>query len=487
MSQGISGVVAQPAGPGEGGFLERYFHLRQYGTTVRTEILAGITTFMVMAYIIAVNPAILGRQGPEGWAPGLPVREVATVTCLVAGIMTLAMGLYANRAIAIAPGLGLNAAVAFSLAGSMGLTFPEAMGVIVTEGLIITVLVLLGIRQVVMDAVPLALKKGIAVGIGFFIFFIGLVNAGMIRFLPGPTNTVGSVLELAPLNTWPIFVTIVGLGLMIVLYARGIRASILIGMIAATVVAFIVPGDVATWPDDPWSGPSFALIGDFSFGYWSKLGFLSALLAVFSLMLSDFFDTMGTLVGVGSQAGYLDERGEFPDVNKPLLVDSLAAVAGGVVSASSATSYIESAAGVEVGGRTGLVSVVTGLLFLLALPFVSLVQAIPQAATAPALIFVGFLMIGILSESQDVAAGNISAWQRGITFTDLEEGFPVMLTMMLMPLTFSITNGIGAGFISYVLVKLARGKAREVHPAVYVVAFAFLLYFLRWALFNAKF
>lgn len=335
-----------------------------------------------------------------------------------------------------------------------------------------------------MDA---ALKKGIAVGIGFFIFFIGLVNAGMIRFLPGPTNTVGSVLELAPLNTWSIFVTVVGLGLMIVLYARGIRASILIGILAATVVAFIVPGDVATWPDDPWSGPSFALVGKFSFGYWSKLGFLSALLAVFSLMLSDFFDTMGTLVGVGSQAGYLNERGEFPDVNKPLLVDSLAAVAGGIASASSATSYIESAAGVEVGGRTGLVSVVTGLLFLLALPFVSLVQAIPQAATAPALIFVGFLMIGILSESQDVAAGNISAWQRGINFTDLEEGFPVMLTMMLMPLTFSITNGIGAGFISYVLVKLARGKAREVHPAIYVVAFAFLLYFLRWALFNAKF
>ena len=484
MSQSVD-AGTRPFNAGDGGFLDRFFNLSEHRTTVRTEILAGITTFMVMAYIIAVNPAILGREGPEGWAPGLPVREVATVTCLVAGVMTLAMGLYANRAIAIAPGLGLNAAVAFSLAGSMGLTFPQAMGVIVTEGLIITALVLLGIRQAVMDAVPLALKKGIAVGIGFFILFIGLVNAGMIRFVPGPTGTTGSILELAPLDTWPIFVTVVGLALTIVLYARGIRAAILIGIVASTIVAFIVPGDVASWPDDPWSGPSFDLVGEFSFGFWGELGFLSALLAVFSLMLSDFFDTMGTLVGIGSQAGYLNERGEFPDVNKPLLVDSLAAVAGGAVSASSATSYIESAAGVEVGGRTGLVSVVTGLLFLLALPFVSLVQAIPQAATAPALIFVGFLMVGIISEAQNT--GEDKTGPRGINFTDLEEGLPVTLTMLFMPLTYSITNGIGVGFISYVLIKLARGKAREVHPAVYAVAAAFLLYFGRWALFDAKF
>ncbi|MGH2531639.1 MAG: NCS2 family permease [Thermomicrobiales bacterium] len=473
MSQGMSGT---------GDILAQRFRLRENGTDLRTEALAGLTTFMVMSYIIAVNPLILNRGGD-----GLPIREVASVTCLVAGLLTIAMGLYTNRALAIAPGLGLNAIVAFTLAGSMGLSFPEAMGVVVTEGIIITLLVLAGVRQIVLDAVPFVLKQAIAVGIGFFILFIGLVNAGMIRFLPGPTGTFGSILELSPLNTWPIFVTVVGLAITIFLYARGIRGAILIGIVASTLVAFLVPDDVAVWPDDPFAGPNFSLIGDVSFGYWGELGILTALLVVFSLLLADFFDTMGTLVGVGSQAGYLNERGEFPDANKPLLIDSLGAVSGGLMSASSATTYIESASGVAVGGRTGLVSVVTGVLFLLALPFVSLVQAVPQAATAPALIFVGFLMVAVLSERETTTADGRTFRTRAIDFGNIEQGLPVVLTMLIMPLTFSITNGIGAGFVSYVLVKIARGKAREVHPGVYVVAAAFLLYFLRWALFDADF
>jgi AGZA family xanthine/uracil permease-like MFS transporter len=478
----MGGLATRGSGGGVESILERRFHLHDHGTNVRTELLAGLTTFMVMSYIIAVNPAILNRGGD-----GLPIREVATVTCLVAGLLSIAMGLYANIAVAMAPGLGLNAIVAFTLAGSMGLSFPEAMGVVVTEGLIITVLVLFGVRQYVLDAVPLVLKKAISVGIGFFILFIGLVNAGLVTFIPGPTGTFGSILELTPLDTWPIFVTIVGLAVTIILYARGVRGAILIGIILATVVAFLVPGDVARWPDKPFEGPDFRLIGDFSFGYWGELGFLTAVLVVLSLMLADFFDTMGTLVGVGSRAGYLTPEGEFPDANKPLLIDSLGAMSGGMMSASSATSYIESAAGVAVGGRTGLVSIVTGILFLLALPFVSLVQAVPQAATAPALIFVGILMVEALSEQETVRRGGLTVRTRGIDFTNLEEGLPVVLTMLIMPLTYSITNGIGAGFISYVLVKLARGKAREVHPGVYVVAAAFLLYFLRWALFDAKF
>ncbi len=248
-----------------------------------------------------------------------------------------------------------------------------------------------------------------------------------------------------------------------------------------------MPGDVTSFPSHPFSGPDFSLVGQFSFNFISKLGILTSVLAVLSFMLADFFDTMGTLIGVGSQAGYLDENGQFPDAEKPLLIDSLAAIAGGAASASSATTYVESAAGVSVGGRTGLVVVVTGLLFLVSLPFVALVEAIPAVATAPALIVVGFLMVGVLSEQESVGPDGSVRKTGAIQFGNIEEGLPVVLTMMVMPFTMSITNGIGVGFVSFVLVKLARGKARQVHPAVYLVAGAFLVYFLRWALFDAKF
>jgi AGZA family xanthine/uracil permease-like MFS transporter len=468
--------------PPAGDALERLFKLGKHGTTVRTEVVAGLTTFIVMSYIVAVNPAILNLGGS-----GLSIRAAATSTCLVAGVMSIAMGLFANRAIALAPGMGINAIVAVTLVGQMGLTFPQAMGVVVAEGLIITALVLLGLRQVVLDAVPLALKQAISVGIGFFILFIGLTNAGVITFITGvPGSEVGTttgLLGMSPLDTWPIFVAVVGLGVTLILIARGVQTGILIGIVAATLVAFVVPGDVASFPAEPFEGPDFGLVGDFSFGFFGELGFLTALLVVFSLMLSDFFDTMGTLVGVGSRAGYLDERGEFPDAQPALLVDSVAAIAGGAASSSSATSYIESVAGVEAGGRTGLVTVVTGLLFLLALPFVSLVEAIPSVATAPALIVVGCLMIGVL----DAGATDGAARLRGVNFNDPEESVPVVLTMLTMAFTYNITNGIGVGFVTWVLMKVARGKAGAVHPALYVVAGAFLLYFLRFALFDAEF
>lgn len=466
----IGGASGLPGGAGD--VLERLFRLREHGTTVRSELIGGVTTFMVMSYIIAVNPGILSLGGD-----GLPVRAVATSTCLVAGIFSIAMGLYANRAIAIAPGLGLNAVVAFTLVGSMGLTFPEAMGVVVAEGIIITALVLLGLRQVVLEVIPTSLKQAISVGIGFFILYIGLTNAGIVGFETG-------LPAMLPLDTWPIFVTVVGLAVTLALVARGIHAGILVGIVVATIVAFIVPGDVAVWPDDPFRGPDFDLVGEFSFGFIGELGFLTALLVVLSLMLSDFFDTMGTLVGVGARAGYLDAEGNLPDAQKPLMVDSLAALGGGVASSSSATSYIESIAGVEAGGRTGLVSVVTGALFLLALPFVNMVSAVPVVATAPALIVVGCLMVGVLSE---YGAGDQERRHRVVDFGDPEVGIPMVLTMLIMPFTYNITNGIGAGFVSYVLIRVARGKGREVHPFLYVVAGAFLLYFLRWALFDAEF
>ncbi len=478
--------MAAEAAPG---FLEKQFKLSKLGTNVQTEVIAGLTTFMVMSYIIAVNPATLSFNGE------LTMTQVATVTCLVAGVMSIIMGLYTNRAIAIAPGLGINAIVAYTLVGSMGLSFPEAMGVVVTEGIVITILVLTGVRQYVLEVVPSILKKAISVGIGLFILFLGLVNAGVIRFhtgaIPNEDGTYNTEfgtftgrLDIAPLDTWPIFVAMLGLLVIIVLMARGVKAAIFWGIVVSTVAAFIVPGNVTSMPDEPFQGPDFSLVGEFSFGYWTELGILTSILVVISLMLTDFFDTMGTLIGVGAQAGYLDEDGELPEAEKPLLVDSVAAIAGGVVSSSSATSYVESAAGVSVGGRSGLVVVVTGILFLLALPFVALVEAIPGVATAPALIVVGLLMMNVLSEDDGV---DKEGRKRGIDFSNMEDAFPVALTMLIMPFTFNITYGIGAGFVSYVVIKVARGKAREVHPAMYVIGLLFLLYFLRWALFGAEF
>lgn len=466
-----------------GGWLEKQFKLSALGTSVRTEFIAGLTTFMVMAYIIFVNPATLNMGGA-----GLDIHQVATVTCLVAGVMSIAMGLYTNRAVAIAPGLGINAIVAFTLVGSMGLTFPQAMGVVVTEGIIVTILVLTGVRRYVLEIVPVILKKAIGVGIGLFILFLGLKNAGVIMFHSGvfdgsESSTLGR-LDLAPLNNWPVFVAMIGLLAIILLMARGVRAAIFWGMIIATLVAYIVPGDVAVFPSDPFSGPDFALVGEFSFGFWGELGILTGFLVVISLLMTDFFDTMGTLIAVGSQADYLDEKGELPEADKPLLVDSLAAVAGGMLSASSATSYIESTAGVSVGGRSGLTVVFTGLFFLLALPFVALVGAVPAVATAPALIVVGLLMMNVLADEE---GHDRSGQRKGIDWNNMEDAFPVALTMLIMPFTFNITYGIGAGFVSYVLIKVARGKAGQVHPAMYGVALLFLLYFLRWALFDATF
>lgn len=454
------------------GWLDRQFKLTELGTNVGTEVLAGLTTFMVMAYIIFVNPNTLTFNGD------LTVPQVATVTCLVAGVMSILMGLYTNRAIGMAPGLGLNAIVAYTLVGAMGLSFPEAMGVVVTEGLLITLLVVTGVRQYVLEMVPLVLKKAISVGIGAFILFLGLRSAGILTFY-GPETGPPGRLDMTPLNTWPIFVAIVGLLAMIVMLARGVRASIFWGIVIATIVAFIVPGDVTSLPNDPMSGPDFSLVGDFSFNYISKLGILTSFLVVISLMLTDFFDTMGTLIGVGAQAGYLTPDGELPEAEKPLLIDSLGAVAGGAVSASSATSYVESTAGVAAGGRSGLVVVVTGLMFLLAMPFVGLVGIVPAVATAPALIIVGLMMMSTLAADAD--------GRHGVDWDDMEQAFPIGLTMLLMPFTMNITYGIGAGFISYVLIKLARGKARDVSLAMYIIAVLFLLYFMRFVLFDAQF
>jgi AGZA family xanthine/uracil permease-like MFS transporter len=365
--------------------LDRYFRFAEHETTLARDTMAGVTTFFVMSYIIFVNPQILSFAGIEGLQErGLPFDQVLAVTCLVAGVMTIAMGLYTNRAYAIAPGLGLNAVVAFSLVANEGLSFPAAMGLIVVEGIAVTVFVLTGLRERVMDAIPLDLKKAIAIGIGLFIAFIGLENAGIV--VQGEP-----LVDLAPLTTWPILVAIFGLVLTIALRARGVRGDLLIGIVAATVIATIVNeasgNDAgftagATWPDDVYDSPDLSLLGNFNFDAFTELALLSAVIWAFSLFMADFFDTMGTLVGVGKQAGYLDENGRLPEIRKPLLVDSLAAVAGGAASSSSATTYIESASGVSVGGRTGWVAVVCGTLFLPFMFFAPVIGMVPPEATA---------------------------------------------------------------------------------------------------------
>ncbi|MDQ3956089.1 MAG: NCS2 family permease [Actinomycetota bacterium] len=451
------------------GGLDGYFGITERGSTARTEVIAGLTTFMTMAYILFVNPAILSVPDRNGFV--LPAAAVLTVTALAAGLTTLAMGAYARYPFAIAAGLGLNGIVAQTLVVSYQLTWPEAMGVIVLEGLIILVLVLTKFRQAVMDAVPLPLKHAIPVGIGLFITIIGFVDAGITtRREFGPPLQFGTAGEL---QGWPIGVFVAGLLLTIYLYTRGLRAALLIGILASTVLAVIVNeaflnGEgfegAANWGSlvKVPGGDDFSLIGDFSFGFFAEMGIIAAVLAVFSIMLSDFFDTMGTAIGLGREANLLDSAGRLPDIDRVLVVDSAAAAVGGAFSASSNTTFIESASGIAAGGRTGLTAVVTGVLFLLSILFSPLAEIVPLQAAAPALVIVGFLMMTVVRE---------------IPWDDIEVAIPAFLTIVVMPFTYSITNGVGAGFVSYVFIKLTRGKAAEVRPMMWVAAIAFLVYF----------
>jgi len=449
--------------------LDRYFELRQRGATLGGEIRGGLTTFMVMAYIIFVNPAILSFAGiPSLQGQGPPFPAVQAATCLVAGIMTIAMGLASNYPLALAAGMGLNAAVAFQLIAGLKLPWQAAMGVVFLEGIILTALVLTGFREAIMDAIPLSLKRAISVGIGLFILFIGLVSAGIVR--PGPP---GVPVTLGELTAPPVAVALFGLFFTLWLQARRIGAGLLVGILATTALAiavnawtggraFPLPGQ-AVLPTSVVALPDFSTLGaGLDLSVFARIGAVVAVVSVFSLMLSDFFDTMGTVIGIGGEAGWLTADGKLPRLNRVLLVDSLAAAAGGAAGASSATTYIESAAGVSAGARTGLASVVTGACFLVALFLTPVAGIVPAQATAPALIVVGYLMMAIARE---------------IPFGDLDEGFPALLTMAVMPFTYSITNGIGAGFLAYCFIKLVRGKGRQVHLMMYLASAAFVVYF----------
>ncbi|HEX2765178.1 MAG TPA: NCS2 family permease [Candidatus Limnocylindria bacterium] len=436
------------------GGLDSFFKLSERGTTVGTEVKAGITTFLVMAYIIFLNPNILSGMFPQGSAEADAFRPAASAaTALLAGLLTIAMGVFANVPIALAAGLGINAIVAFFLVGVLGLTPAGAMGVIVIEGLVVLALVLVGLREAIMNAVPLSLKRAIGVGIGLFILFIGFVDGGLI-------GQGGAIIEFKFPNEVGPWLTLLGLVVTIVLWVRKVPAALLISILIMSVIALIV-GHTSV-PERMSFLPDFSTIGDFDLGNVWSLGALTAVLTIFSIMLTDFFDTMGTATAIGEQAGLTDEDGNVPGIGRILLVDSVGAVAGGAAGISSNTSYIESAAGVAEGGRTGLTSVVTGLLFLVAVFVTPLAGLVPFTATAPVLILVGYLMATLIKDIQ---------------FDDVEEGLPALFGIVLMPLTFSITVGIGAAFITWVLVKVVRGKLADVHPLMWIVALAFVVYF----------
>ena len=463
--------------------LDRYFEITARGSSVGQEVRGGVVTFLTMAYIIVLNPLILGfvpdstgayLGGGPGDGSNLPA--IAAGTALVAGLLTILMGSVAKFPLALATGLGLNAFVAFSIATRS--TWEAAMGLVVLEGIVILVLVLTGFRTAVFHAVPTQLKVAISVGIGLFIALIGFADAGFVR--PG-AGTVTQLGATGQLSGWPVLVFCLGLLLLIGLWARKVKGAILLAIVVTTVGAFVLEAvlDLGARAEDNPGGwaltvPSFDgfvdvpdfgtlfhvdLFGAFSAG---AVGVIGALLLVFSLMLADFFDTMGTMTAIGAEAGLNDEEGVPPHTERILVVDSIAAIAGGLGGVSSNTSYIESASGVGEGARTGLASVVTGVLFLLSTFLAPIVSAIPSEAAVPALVLVGFLMM------QQVV---------GVDWADLEIAIPAFLTIVLMPFTYSISVGIGAGFVSYVLIKLVLGKAGQVHPLLWVVSALFVVYF----------
>jgi len=446
-------------------WIASYYKFAERKTDLLTEARGGLTTFMVMVYIVFLNASILGDG--FGYAADDPKRiALSAGTALIAGIMTIAMGAFANYPFALAAGLGINAIVAFSLT-SRGLSPAGAMGVIVLEGVAVTVLVLVGFREAVMNAVPLALKRAIGAGIGLFILFIGFANGGLIvsgcsPFVPLPV-CAGTLVTVSFPATAAQFVFLFGLALTVVLWVRKIKAALVISILGTTLVA--LAAGVTNIPNNLVLTPSFSTLGQFDLTQvFTVLPALTAVLVIFAIMLTDFFDTMGTVTGVASEAGLANEDGSVPGVGRVLIVDSLAAAVGGLAGVSSNTTYIESAAGVAEGARTGFASVVTGVLFLLAIFLAPLAGIIPSVATAPALVIVGYLMFTQVKD---------------IDVADIEDGLPALLTMILMPLTYDITVGIGAGFISWVVIKVVKGKMREVHMLMWVVSIAFVVFFLQ--------
>jgi AGZA family xanthine/uracil permease-like MFS transporter len=432
-----------------GGPLDRFFDLTARRTTVAREVRGGVTTFVAMAYIILLNPIILGGATDVTGAR-LSIPQLTTMTALSAAISTLIMGLVGNAPLALASGLGINAVVAFQAAPHM--TWPQAMGLVVLEGVIIVLLALTGLRERIMNAIPLAIKHAIAAGIGAFIALIGMVDSGFVSKGEGTPLTLGTG---GHLTGWPVVVFVIGLLLMIVLYVRRVPGAILLSIAVATVLAVILNSNATiaakTWgtvvpklPSKLVSTPDFGLLGKVDlFGGFGRAGVLTALVVLFTLVLSGFFDAMGTILGLTEEAGLLDEEGRVPRLGRVLAVDGLSAIIGGLTSSSAGTVFVESAAGIGEGARTGLANIVTGVLFAVTLFLTPIAAVVPAQAAAPALVIVGALMMTQVAK---------------IAWSDLDIAIPAFLAIVMMPFTYSITNGVGAGVIAYTVIQTTRGR-----------------------------
>lgn len=448
--------------------MEKFFKIKERGSSLSTEIIGGLTTFLTMSYIIFVNPGILE-------AAGIPFPAALTATCLGAAIMTILMGLIANRPIALASGMGLNAIVAFVLCGAMGLDWRVAMSIVFLEGIVILLLVVLGLREAIMRAIPVDLRRAIGAGIGLFIAFIGLKGAGII------VSNADTLLAFGDITSKAAIVGFIAIFATAILKAYKVKGDLLWGILIATIVSLLWGPVGNLFMGRPLGlAEVFALKFDFGLDFGTffapfqqvpgggmaitKIFTPVLLVFMFSILMSDFFDTMGTVVAVGEEAGFVDKEGNVEDVKPIFIVDSIAAAFGGLIGASSITSYIESGAGVADGARTGLSNIVIGVLFLLAAFLSPVIGLVPAAATSGALVIVGFLMMNAAAE---------------ISWDEFEVAFPAFLILVMIPLTYSITNGIGAGFITYVIIKVCRGKFSDIHPLMWVAAIAFLVAFLQ--------
>ncbi|MFE7466863.1 NCS2 family permease [Streptomyces sp. NPDC057499] len=460
---------APDAGPGSRvpagrSWLDRYFHISERGSTVAREVRGGITTFMAMCYILLLNPLLL--SGPDAAGHRLGHAALITATALAAAVSTLLMGFIGKVPLALAAGLSVSGVLATQVAPHM--TWPQAMGMCVMYGLVIVLLVVTGLREIIMNAIPLALKHGITIGIGMFIALIGLVNAGFVG--KGAPVTLGTGGQL---TGWPVLLFCVTLLLVFMLQARNVPGAILIGIVVGTVLAVVVNAVTDISPE-AWGGsapelrgsavslPDFGLFGHVEFGGWGEIGAMTVGMIVFTLVLAGFFDAMATIIGVGTEAGLADDKGRMPGLSKALFIDGAGGAIGGVSGASGQTVFIESATGVGEGARTGLSSVVTGLLFAAGLFFTPLAQIVPGPIAAAALVVIGAMMM------QNA---------RHVDWGDRSVAVPVFLTVALMPFTYSITAGVGAGVIAFAAIKAAQGRFREVGAFMWVLTAVFVVYF----------
>lgn len=457
------------------GRIDRYFEISKRGSTVGREVRGGLVTFVAMAYIVILNPIILS-SGVDVNGDSLPFQAVSAVTALTAGVMTILFGLVSRLPFAFAAGLGINAFLAFSVVGQV--TWPEAMAIVVINGLLIVLLAVTGLRRMIFDAVPVELKIAITVGIGLFIAFIGFVNAGFVTATGAASPPVGLGVG-GSVGTVPTLMFVFTLVVTGVLVARKIKGGLLIGLVSGTVVSVIVeaiwhlgsavdnPGGwgltVPTLEGSPLGVPDLSLLGAVSFDF-GRVGVVTLIMLVFTLLFTNFFDAMGTFTGLSREAELADQRGNFPRLKSALVVEGLGAVAGGLTSSSSNTVFIESGAGIGEGARTGLANVVTGAVFLLAMFFTPLTQIVPTEVAAAALVVVGAMMMSQIQH---------------IDFSDFSVLLPVFLTVSVMPLTYSIANGIGAGFVSWVVIHALSGGARKVHWLLWAVAAGFVIFFAR--------